>query len=205
MTINKNNKWESNIKPFLGEIEKWSRTGKNGQDISKLLGISYTTFRKYAREQKELQGILDKSKRHVQNVVERALAEDRKKKVPRPKPTVGTYAVQPGIKRPDRNGQHRRQFEINKKKIYATQDVCGICGQPVDKSLPWRNPMSKCVDHIIPVARGGHPSDMDNLQLAHRTCNASKSDAMPDERMRKKDNKVINNRVLPQPMNWKNF
>ena len=22
-------------------------------------------------------------------------------------------------------------------------------------------------DHIIPVAKGGHPSDLDNLQLAH--------------------------------------
>lgn len=34
--------------------------------------------------------------------------------------------------RPDQNGVHRGAFERNKKKIYATQTVCGICGKPVD-------------------------------------------------------------------------
>ena len=33
--------------------------------------------------------------------------------------------------RPDRDGTHRLAFERNKKKIYATQTVCGICGKPV--------------------------------------------------------------------------
>lgn len=37
--------------------------------------------------------------------------------------------------RPDQSGVHRGAFERNKKKIYATQTVCGICGKPVD----WRN------------------------------------------------------------------
>lgn len=32
------------------------------------------------------------------------------------------------------------------------------------------------IDHIIPIAKGGHPSDIDNLQLAHWTCNRQKSD-----------------------------
>lgn len=34
--------------------------------------------------------------------------------------------------RPDKDGTHRGAFEKNKKKIYATQTVCGICGKPVD-------------------------------------------------------------------------
>ncbi|MCC8135071.1 MAG: hypothetical protein LIO40_00055 [Ruminococcus sp.] len=34
--------------------------------------------------------------------------------------------------RPDHNGTQRRQFESNKKKIYASQSICGICGKPVD-------------------------------------------------------------------------
>ena len=33
--------------------------------------------------------------------------------------------------RPDHNGTQRAQFESNKKKIYAKQEVCGICGKPV--------------------------------------------------------------------------
>ncbi len=73
--------------------------------------------------------------------------------------------------RPDRDGTHRTQFDRNKKKIYATQTVCGICGKPVDFSLKYPHPLSACVDHIIPVAKGGHPSDLENLQLAHWTCN----------------------------------
>ena len=30
------------------------------------------------------------------------------------------------VTRPDRDGTHRLAFERNKKKIYATQTVCGI-------------------------------------------------------------------------------
>ena len=41
------------------------------------------------------------------------------------------------IPRPDRSGSHQQQFRINKKKIYATQTVCGICGKPVDFSLKY--------------------------------------------------------------------
>ena len=69
--------------------------------------------------------------------------------------------------RPDKDGTHRGAFEKNKKKIYATQTVCGICGKPVDFSLKYPHPLSPCIDHIIPIAKGGHPSDLDNMQLAH--------------------------------------
>lgn len=106
--------------------------------------------------------------------------------------------------RPDHDGTHRGAFERNKKKIYATQTVCGICGQPVDFTLKYPHPLSACIDHIIPIVRGGHPSDIDNLQLAHFCCNRQKSDklhrgetpqaAAPDG--------PLSNRVLPQSMNW---
>ena len=73
---------------------------------------------------------------------------------------------------------HRLAFERNKKKIYATQTVCGICGKPVDFSYKFPHPLSPCIDHIIPVAKGGHPSDLANLQLAHFWCNRQKSDKL---------------------------
>ena len=44
--------------------------------------------------------------------------------------------------------------------------------------LKYPDPMSKTVDHIIPIAKGGHPSDLSNLQLAHRCCNRQKSDKL---------------------------
>ena len=109
----------------------------------------------------------------------------------------------PTPNRPDRDGTHRGQFEKNKKRIYATQNTCGICGQPVDMTLRYPNPMAKCVDHIIPLAKGGHPSDINNLQLAHWTCNRQKSDKITKESgLKLEDNQVIDNRVLPQSLNW---
>ena len=79
--------------------------------------------------------------------------------------------------RPDRDGTHRKQFEKNKAWIYATQDICGICGKPVDKTLKYPHPLSKCIDHIIPVSKGGQtiPS---NLRTLCDRCNMGKSDKM---------------------------
>ncbi len=74
--------------------------------------------------------------------------------------------------RPDHNGPQRAQFESNKKRIYATQSVCGICGRDVDFRLKWPHPMSPCIDHIIPgivkkCAVRGHPkSVIDRYQAA---------------------------------------
>lgn len=103
--------------------------------------------------------------------------------------------------RPDKDGPHRGQYEKNKKRIFATQTVCGICGKPVDFNLKSPHPLSPTIDHIIPIAKGGHPSDIDNLQLAHRCCNRQKSDKL----MPKKESeaqRVISNRVLPATFNW---
>ena len=83
-----------------------------------------------------------------------------------------------GVKRTDRVGSNRTQFEKNARYIYRTQDICGICGLPVDKELKSPDPMSKTIDHIIPVSKGGHPSDLANLQLAHRCCNRQKGDKL---------------------------
>ena len=106
--------------------------------------------------------------------------------------------------RPDQNGTHRQQFDRNKKIVYATQTVCGICGKPVDFSLRYPNPLAPCIDHIVPVAKGGHPSDIENLQLAHWTCNRQKSDklwltAKPGE------NGAVSNRNLPQSRDWTTY
>lgn len=58
--------------------------------------------------------------------------------------------------RPDQDGTHRAQFDKNKKKILATQTVCGICHRPVEVGrYKYPHPLSATVDHIIPVAAGG--------------------------------------------------
>lgn len=105
--------------------------------------------------------------------------------------------------RPDHNGTQRAQFESNKKKIYASQTVCGICGKPVDFGLKFPHPLSPCIDHIIPVSRNGHPSDISNLQLAHMCCNRQKSDKLTPKQEFAKETEVVSNRLLPQTFDWK--
>lgn len=112
--------------------------------------------------------------------------------------------------RPDKDGTHRAAFDRNKKKIYATQEICGICGQPVEKENgKWKykfpHPLSPCIDHIIPIDKGGHPSDMANLQLAHLSCNRQKSDKVAEIVEIKKTSDEVSNRVLPQTINWHTY
>lgn len=114
--------------------------------------------------------------------------------------------------RPDHDGKHRLAFERNKKKILASQNICGICGQIVDRSLKYPHPMSPCIDHIIPIDRGGHPSDINNLQLAHWKCNREKANKLifpkvktdPDD---VKNGGIINNtnRNLPLTLDWSTY
>lgn len=113
-----------------------------------------------------------------------------------------------GYSRPDKDGTHRHAFDRNKKRILATQDVCGICGKPVDKSLAYPHPMSACIDHIIPIAKGGHPSDIDNLQLAHLICNNEKSDKIlqsNDQAPGTGGGGMVVNRNLPKSFSWEKY
>ena len=76
-------------------------------------------------------------------------------------------------------------------------------------SLKYPHPLSPCIDHITPLDRGGHPSDINNLQLAHWKCNRLKAnkilfpviEANPDAL---KSGEVVNNsnRNLPLAMDW---
>ncbi len=50
---------------------------------------------------------------------------------------------------------------------------CGICGKPVNPKLRYPNPMSKSLDHILPLAKGG-THEPANAQLAHWICNTEK-------------------------------
>lgn len=105
--------------------------------------------------------------------------------------------------RPDHNGTQRAAFLSAKKKILATQEICGICGKPVDKSFKFPHPLSPCIDHIIPVDKGGHPSDISNLQLAHMCCNRQKSDKLIEKIKFDQQPELISNRVLPQTFDWR--
>lgn len=91
------------------------------------------------------------------------------------------------------NGNLRRKVRA---WVLATFDVCAICGQPVDKSLPAGDPWSAEVDEILPVSRGGSPYDRSNLQLAHRCCNLRKSNHLPG-------NQPVQSLPLPLSRDWR--
>lgn len=105
-----------------------------------------------------------------------------------------------------RYGTHEGAYKKNKKRIFATQSICGICGRPVDFSLKYPNPLSATIDHIVPVAKGGHPSDIDNLQLAHFSCNRQKSDHYEGDEQKFKAKRIEfeikGNRNLPLSKDW---
>ena len=109
--------------------------------------------------------------------------------------------------RPDHDGAHRLAFDRAKRRIMISQSVCGICGQPVDKKLKYPDPMSPCIDHIIPIDRGGHPSDIENLQLAHWKCNRMKANKLifPLQKPTEGSQQVVvnnSNRNLPLTQDW---
>lgn len=115
----------------------------------------------------------------------------------------------PSERRKDQIGEFRTALEKNKKIIYATQTVCAICGQPVDMSLRYPHPMARSIDHIVPINRGGHPSDLSNLQLAHWTCNRAKADKLQKDPGAGADyivpGRLISNRNLPQARDWATY
>lgn len=75
------------------------------------------------------------------------------------------------------NGHRRRKLRA---QVLAEEDVCGICGQPVDKDLPAGLPGSAEVDEVLPVSRGGSPYARENCRLTHRLCNQKRgNDSRP--------------------------
>lgn len=100
-----------------------------------------------------------------------------------------------------RLGNHERLYRRNRKRVMMSQSVCAICGRPVDMKLTPPDPMSPTVDHIIPVSRGGHPSDIGNLQLAHWICNRMKSDKLIDY----SKTRVSKSQNIKVTRDWKRF
>lgn len=71
-------------------------------------------------------------------------------------------------------GEYEGTERVDPHTIYdAAGWVCGICGNPITKNLPYPDPMSASLDHVIPITRGGgHVKE--NLQASHLICNIQK-------------------------------
>jgi rRNA maturation endonuclease Nob1 len=53
--------------------------------------------------------------------------------------------------------------------------ICQICGEPIDQSAKAPEPLSRSLDHITPISKGGSHT-RENVQTAHLQCNIKKSD-----------------------------
>ena len=51
---------------------------------------------------------------------------------------------------------------------------CALCAGAIDFDAPPRSKWSPAVDHIRPLSRGGHPTEISNLQIVHTACNSRK-------------------------------
>lgn len=99
----------------------------------------------------------------------------------------------------DRHGAGYKLYRRNSRKILISQSICAICGRPVDKELKAPDPMSPTIDHIIPVSKGGHLTDLSNLQLTHRVCNLAKRDKIIE------CNVTERKQTIRQSCDWKSF
>lgn len=87
-----------------------------------------------------------------------------------------------GVQRLDewdpKRGRGGRPWARIKKLIYA-REICWLCGKPVDYTVPARSPMAPSVDHRDPLSLGGHPTDLQGLELAHYGCNSRRGKGRP--------------------------
>lgn len=69
-------------------------------------------------------------------------------------------------------------------EVLARDNVCYLCGHPIDLSLHWNHAMGATVDHVIPRRIAPHLAlDPTNVRPAHRRCNARKNDKLNPETM----------------------
>ena len=66
-------KWETNVKDKLILVEGWARNGLTEQQISKNLGVAYSTFREYKKKYSALSAALKKGREVVDFEVEGSL------------------------------------------------------------------------------------------------------------------------------------
>ena len=76
---------------------------------------------------------------------------------------------------PYQSGRIGHKWRKAKAHVRRTQDVCHLCGQAIDKTLPPNHRMSFTVDHVEPLSLNVERAlDRTNLKAAHRSCNSSK-------------------------------
>lgn len=69
-----------------------------------------------------------------------------------------------------------REYKRVRAELLVPGALCWLCGLAIDFTVPPRHPMSPSLDHVVPLAKGGHPTARENARPAHFGCNSSKQD-----------------------------
>jgi 5-methylcytosine-specific restriction endonuclease McrA len=91
----------------------------------------------------------------------------------------------------EENREHHTEWFRRRRALLADVSVgpvdldalwtgqCGLCDEPMDRNLKHPDPLSKSLDHIHPISRGGL-HEQTNLQWAHLICNIRKGARLPE-------------------------
>jgi 5-methylcytosine-specific restriction endonuclease McrA len=75
-------------------------------------------------------------------------------------------------------GDWQRARKATLAHAQAIHLPCWLCRRPISwelTKLAPRHRLAATVHHIHGLAQGGHPTDLDNLTVAHRGCNTRES------------------------------
>lgn len=82
----------------------------------------------------------------------------------------------------NRRYRHRRRAQkmgagyvpFSEDELWESSDkTCVVCGDPISPNLAWPDPMSRSLEHLIPLSQGGTHSP-DNCGVSHLICNLRK-------------------------------
>lgn len=76
--------------------------------------------------------------------------------------------------------------KVKREKAKAMRSIkpvlCSLCGGPIDMQLPYYDKMAWTLEHVTPLAMGGHV--MGRTLPAHRSCNSKKGDGKRYDHLR---------------------
>lgn len=82
---------------------------------------------------------------------------------------------------------HTERWRKVRAVVLREEQVCWLCGLPIDFDAAPRSTWSPSVDHIVARDKGGEPYDRDNLRAAHYGCNSARRerDPVPERKSRR--------------------
>ena len=74
-------------------------------------------------------------------------------------------------------GRNTQRRDTHRAHVAKDHPPCHWCGEDIDYTAHYLDPLSFQIDHVTPLARGGEDA-LDNIVAAHRKCNRDKSDSL---------------------------